>query len=480
MAFPNLFHRLRLSVIVGLVSIVCASILLAQGVSPRPSGLYGDLPARASLSWASDTIVYQVWLNAYGTEHALHNAEQHLDHVASLGVTMIQLSPIYPHAEAAGPYAVDDYYGIDSRYGSAQDLHSYINHAHHLGLKVILDVVFVHTSTSNPLLTKHPEFYVHDSKGKMVLTQWGLPHLNPANPDTRKYLIDNLLYWANDFGVDGFRADVASGMGLQFWNAARDALDKAHPGLFLLAESTSPELMLHAFDASYGVSYMWTLFKALEFGDPASEVRENWKADRAKFPRGTLLLRALDNHDQRRAMTEFGNRASLAAMVINLTLDGIPFIYNGQEIGDPNPTAIRYFYPIWWQQERTAAVNIEGHVLYRGGYRGQDLDIYKKLIALRKAHRAFTQGDVEWIDNSDEDRIVSYLRMDGDQKFLVLVNLTNRPWKGTIGLSPDESSFHPLLADSAESSALPNNRLTFSVGSFGYYVGERNSEKTAP
>ena len=446
----------------------------------RPSGMYGDMPARAALPWAPDTIIYQVWLNCYGPQHALENAEKHLDDVARLGVTMIQLSPVHPHTLAAGPYSVDDYYGIDPAYGAKQDLQSYIEHAHRAGLKVIMDVVFVHTSPANPLMKEHPEFYARNAAGKVELSQWGLPHLNPANPDTRKYLIDNLLYWADDFGVDGFRADVASGMGPEFWNEVRKALDKAHPGLFLLAESTAPELMLQAFDASYGVSHMWTLFKTLGLGQPASEVHANWVSDRAKFPRGTLLLRSLDNHDQRRAVTEFGNRAAIAGMVINLTLDGIPFVYNGQEIGDPNPTPVHFSYPIWWQQERTAAVKVEGLMLHRGGYLGQDLDIYKKLIAIRKANRAFTRGAVEWVRNSDEGRIVSYLRTDGDQKFLVLVNVTNRPWTGTVALSPEDIGFHPLLAEEAEASAVPNNRLAFTLGPWGYYIGERNPVNTLP
>jgi glycosidase len=265
-------------------------------------------------------------------------------------------------------------------------------------------------------------------------------------------------------------------MGRTFWDEARDALDRAHPGAFLLAESTSPELMLHAFDATYGVSHMWTLFKTLEFGAPASQLRANWESDRAKFPRGTLFLRAVDNHDQRRAVTEFGNRAALAAMVVNFTLDGIPFIYNGQEIGDPNPTPVHFAYPIWWKQERTATLRVEGFTLYRGGYIGQDLDIYKKLIALRRREVALRRGDVQWVGNSDEDRIVSYMRVAGDQQFLIIVNMTNRPWKGTVAPGAGLSGFRAAITDLAEPTLVSNGR-TFSLGPYGYFVGQREPAK---
>lgn len=440
------------------------------------TGRYGDLAARAVLPWAGQTILYQVWLNAYGPDHAFQHVEARLPHSAELGVTMMQLSPIHPHP-AGSPYSVEDYAGINPAYGTAADFHSLIDAAHRLGLKVIMDVVFVHTSPTNPLLKEHPEMYLHDAAGKIVLSQWHLPRLDPNNPETQKYLIGTMAYWVKEFGVDGFRADVASGLGADFWNKARTELDKVKPDLFMLAESTAPELMLHAFDATYGVRHMWTLFKILGYGAPASELKKNWEADRAKFPKGTLILRALDNHDQRRAITQFGNDGALAGMVINLTLDGIPFIYNGQEIGDSNPTGINHFFPIQWEQERTGSMEIEGIKFHRGSYAGEDWPIYKNLVALRKTHSALTDGKVIWVPNSAPDRIVSYLRKDKNQEILVVVNVSNEPWTGTIGLSPEENVFQSLLSHNAVPGVLPNDRLTYSLGSFGYFLGERVAPK---
>ncbi len=439
---------------------------------PKRGGLgqYGDRQARPAADWMKKTIIYQVWLKSYAEKNALIQAGNRLEHIAGLGATMLQLSPIHPHT-AGSPYSVEDYYAIDPRYGTTDDFRRFIDRAHGLGLKVIMDVVFYHTSKTSVLM-KEPELYMHDDQGRLVSGQWALPRLDLSNAKTRRYLINNLLYWVKEFGVDGFRADVAAGVGRPFWDEARDALDAAKPGVFLLAEGSDPTLLLHAFDATYGVEHMWTLFKTLGHGADASELRGNWERERKVYPRGSLILRAVDNHDQRRAVTEFGNDAALAAMVLNLTMDGIPFIYNGQEIGDPNPTSVNFFYPIDWQQERTKAVEIEGFRHYRGSYLGQDLDIYKSLIRTRLEKPALTDGATIWIANDNERDIVSYLRRKKDQDILVVVNLSNRRWTGLVDLPSEEFHFKMLVGRPAGQS-LPSQLLKLSLGPFEYIVAER-------
>lgn len=185
------------------------------------------------------------------------------------------------------------------------------------------------------------------------------------------------------------------------------------------------------------------------------------------------MLRCLDNHDQRRAITEFGNKASAAAMAINFTMDGIPFVYNAQEIGDPNPLSLNVIYPIRWEPGRTATMKVGNTVIYRGGYHGQNLPEYRKLIGVRAANRVFAEGEQIWVGNSGEDRIVSYLRQLGDEEALIAVNLSNRPWKGTLELPADGWVVLDLLAG-APLATPPGSRTELSLGSFEYRILARS------
>src|SRR6185503_11635946 len=102
-----------------------------------------------------------------------------------------------------------------------------------------------------------------------------------------------------------------------------------------------------------------------------------------------------DNHDQLRATAQAGLPAALLASAIIYTLDGVPLLYNGMEVGDTTESAAPALFertPIQWEMaERRPSV---------AGF-------YRSLAALRRAHSAFTRGTVRWLHNADEQRIVS-------------------------------------------------------------------------
>ena len=87
------------------------------------------------------------------------------------------------------------------------------------------------------------------------MSRWKTPQPDFKNPQVREYFRNNMLHWVKDVGVDGFRADVAGGVPLDFWDEARDAMDKVNPNVIMLAESDVPEHHLKAFDISYNFPY---------------------------------------------------------------------------------------------------------------------------------------------------------------------------------------------------------------------------------
>ncbi len=310
-----------------------------------------------------------------------------------------------------------DYYGIDPSFGTAADLKRLVKRAHELGLKVIIDIVANHAAWDSVMMSR-PEFWKRDLKGAIIspVPDWAdVAGLDYGSRALRDYMIAMLGHWIKDFDLDGFRCDVAGMVPTDFWNEARVALDRIKPELFMLAEWHSADLLTQAFDADYA----WPFHKALNAvfmdGAPAFRLREVWAEERAVLPEGALELRFSDNHDERRAIVRFGERGSLAAATLMFMLDGIPLVYNGQEVGDSSESGAPALFervPIFW-----------GSAEMRPQFR----PFYEKLIALRKAHPALQQGSVEWVDGEDAERVLRFERRAGNPRFSIAINCSNRP-----------------------------------------------------
>src|SRR5207248_1487701 len=209
------------------------------------------------------------------------------------------------------PYSIADYNAIDPECGTEQDLRDFTAQAHKLRLKVMLDIVYYHTAPDNVMM-KDPDFFIKTRDGKIARGFWPQPLPDFSKPEVRKYLIDSLVHWVRDFGVDGYRCDVAGGVPIAFWNEARKQLDRVNPGVILLAESDRPDDQLQAFDINYNFQYYLALRSVVRDGEPASKLREIWETNKETMPLGARLLHYSDNHDWRRAVVEFGNKGALA------------------------------------------------------------------------------------------------------------------------------------------------------------------------
>jgi len=97
-------------------------------------------------------------------------------------------------------------------------------------------------------------------------------------------------------------------------------------------------------------------------------------------------------------------------------------------------------------------------------------EIYRQLIKLRKDCPAFTNGDVDWLQNSASDEVVSFRRKDAKDEFLVLINFSNHRADGTVEAG-DSSGLQPLKISnrSVPVSSLP----AFSLGAFDWAVYHR-------
>jgi len=425
---------------------------------------YSKDEARSSPAWVHDGVVYEIFPRDFSARGDFAGVTAQLDRLQQLGVNILWLMPIHPLGKLkskgtlGSPYAVRDYYGINSDYGSADDLHRLVTEAHKRGLKVIIDIVANHTAWDSNLMA-HPGYYTHDASGKIIPPDpdWtDVADLNYDNQELRQYMTAMLVHWLKDFDLDGFRCDYAAGVPADFWEPARAALSKAKPDIFMLAEADSPELLVKAFDADYAWSFYHALSDVLQNGKPASAIVDDWRAGAAQYPHGALRLRFTDNHDQRRAIARFGEAATLAANALMFTLDGIPLLYQGMEVGDTaESTAPALFekLPVFWQG---AAI------------RPHYPQFFHDLIALRKAHSALRSGAVQWLHNSDESRVLTYARTDASESLVVAINLSTAPFTGVV--TAGEGRYEEVTPGRAATAAsLP----AVTVGAWEYRVYRR-------
>jgi len=420
-------------------------------------------------AWLPSAVIYEVFPRDFSVSGDFNGVTAGLDRLHQLGVDVIWLMPIHPIGKLkrkgtlGSPYSVRDYYAINPDYGTKDDLHRLVAEAHRRSMKVIIDIVANHTSWDSVMM-QTPEFYKHNAAGQIIppVPDWeDVAALNYANPKLRAYMIDMLRYWIRDFDLDGFRCDAAGMVPVDFWESARAEVDKLKPGLLWLAEWHDPPLMAKAFDLDYAWPLHSALAEVFSKGAPARNLRAAWEDDRAKYPKGALHMHMSDDHDEERAIVRFGKGGALAASALMFTLDGVPLLYEGMEAGDTAESGAPALFeklPVFWQiAER----------------RPEFPRFYASLIALRHAHPALQQGDTEWLGNSDDARIVTFLRRGGGEEFLVAINFSNLPFLGVVDAAPGFNEITPGV-DKPRASALP----ALALDAWGFRIFRKDRRAT--
>lgn len=399
------------------------------------SSAWAQQPAAHPVSdWIKSAVIYEVNPRTFSATSDFRGIELRLDYLKDLGVTVIWIMPIHPVGQLkkkgtiGSAYAVQDYYAINPSYGTKNDLTHLVEEAHQRGLKVIIDIVANHTAWDSVLM-KHPEFYKKDAQGNVIPPNpdWAdVAGLDYRNLELRRYMTDMLKYWLKDFDLDGFRCDVAGEVPTDFWENARAELMKIKPDIIMIAEANKPELLTKAFDLDYAWPFHSVMTDVLENGSPAQAIISNWQNEHERYPNGALEMRFSDNHDEKRAIARFGERGTLAASLLVFTMDGVPMLYNGMEVGDTTESgdpALFENLPVFWPI---------------AARRSNFLPFYKQLIALRRGHPALQQGQTEWLRNGAPERVLTFFRRAAGEEYLVAVNVSNQPYAGVVDVPTGE------------------------------------------
>lgn len=392
----------------------------------NPGAHYKYKTANTSPDWIKRTIIYEMYIRVYTKEGTFKAAQKKLPYLKKLGVEVLWLMPIHPVGQKKKkgsigcPYSVRDYRKVNPKWGTDADFKAFVDKAHALGFKVILDWVANHSSWDNWMIEKHPNWYTKKN-GKIVPPVndwWDVADLNyedntDNNSGFRKYMKDSLVYWVKNFNVDGFRCDVADMVPNDFWVSARKALKAVKPDIMMLAESEAPLHHTGGFDLTYEGATRNFIRDMLSGKKKAWEFEAFHNKLKYTYPKGSLRMRWLENHDQVHAIKYYNRKTVLPASALVFGMDGVPMLLMGQEFGDSK-----------WKNWKSL---FDKFTLGWDKFDQKLFDHYAALIKARKGSKALSEGGLVFLDNTNASRVVTFLRKAGKEYVVVAVNFSKKP-----------------------------------------------------
>jgi glycosidase len=375
--------------------------------------------------WSYSAVLYELNVRQFTPEGTFAAARERLPFLRSVGIDAIWLMPIYPigvegrKGSLGSYYSIRDYKGINEEFGTAADLRDFISAAHSLGMRVLLDWVANHTARDARWLEEKPyDWYEREADGTAkVPWDWtDTAKLNYANHDVWLGQIDAMRYWVEEFGVDGFRCDMAMLVPIEFWQEASEALHRIKSDIFMLAEAEEDNL----FDRAFNMSYQWNIHHIM--CDIAKGARRVWDmrnaihSERAKYPREAMRMSFTSNHDENSwsgsEQSRFGAALDVMSVMTFLMPSTMPLIYTGQEVGYNH--SFEFF-------ERDA-IPVEAYVENR------TTELYRRLTSLKHKERALAAGErggemIE-IENNAKDCMMTFVREVDGSRVVAIVNLS--------------------------------------------------------
>ena len=313
--------------------------------------------ARETKKDLRNQLIYSIFVRNYSQEGTFEAVLRDLDRIRALGTDIIWLMPIHPIGEVhrkgtlGSPYAIRDYRAINPEYGTMEDFIRLVDSIHEKGMRVIIDVVYNHTSPDSVLANEHPEWFYQKpdgSFGNQTGDWWDVIDLDYQDRKLWDYQIETLCMWAEY--VDGFRCDVASLVPVDFWIRAREAVAKIRPDAIWLAESVHGSFLVHnrsrgipawsdaelyqAFDMEYDYDIFEEYLGYLEGANSLREYCRLVNRQELSYPDNYVKVRYLENHDQPRAHFLIPQERCLRNWTaFQFFLKGAAMLYAGQEKG---------------------------------------------------------------------------------------------------------------------------------------------------
>lgn len=383
--------------------------------------------------WAENKVVYQVFPSRFASTEDIPDAQWYkapigfldnlhgnlrgiinrLDHIRLLGADVLYLTPLF-RSNSCHKYDTIDYYAVDPSFGTKEDLKELVEKAHGMGMYVIMDGVFNHTSRDffafadireKEAKSKYLDWYfirefpLRANRGekpnyKTFSYTGNMPKLNVKNPEVARYILDVALYWLRECHIDGWRLDVGDEISHRFWRTFRREIKAEFPDALIVGE-----VWHHAEDFLQGDEwdtvmnypfYQNVLQLVAQETITVSQFVGNLGFQKGRLHRSVypLLWNLVGSHDTPRLLYHCGGSKVKMKLIValQLLLPGMPMIYYGDEFamdGAPDPDCRR---GMLWDKAR------------------QDQDMlrwYQSLIRIRKRFPSILCGNSDM--EADDD-----------------------------------------------------------------------------
>ena len=378
-------------------------------------------------TWMKDAIVYNIFPDSFAAGHrfitCLPTEKQHdgqtvcgklggtirgvtenLDYIRDLGANCIYLNPIFAAGEYH-KYDLIDYYHIDPAFGTDYDFRELVRKAHSMGIRVIIDGVFNHCGwrffafrdvVQNGRASRYWHWFFRLQDPVVVPENMDdypayecfgyermMPKLALDNPEVQQYFCDVGAYWVDQYGIDGWRLDVASEANDGFWRAFRQRIKAIKPDCALIGEVW--ESAGHWLDGTMFDSTMNYDFRkhsraffaegqisAVAFNDGVTDMLMRYRGNIAQ-----VQMNLLDSHDVSRFLSLCCGdvRRMKLAILFQMTFVGMPTVFYGDEQGITGVLEDEYRHPMVWDQPD-----------------GELMAFYKKAASLRNTEASLRTG----------------------------------------------------------------------------------------
>lgn len=422
-----------------------------------------------------------------------------IDHVKELGITHIHLLPFYDYAtiDEAAEYSEDEYnwgydplnynvpegsYSTDAFEGKTRikELKETIKELHQNGISVVMDVVYNHTYNEDFCFNKAVPGYFHriDKNGKLSDGSACGNDTASERSMVSKFIVDSVLYWAEEYHLDGFRFDLVGLIDVDTINKIRIGLDKIRPNIMMYGEGWTLDTELTKenvrLSTQKNIDYLnnfamfsddirdiikGSVFEEDEQGYVSgnTEYVEELKKSILGMPEWSDSPEKVVNytscHDNYTLFDKIrlcnpqisfddAVKQNLLAISIVMLSQGIPLMHAGEEIlrtktnkeGEFVSDSVR---------DADSVNSIKWETLEDETYYSV-YQYYKGLIAFRKAHDLFTLNNKEEIQktisfiDTNNDNVIAYRLKNEKEELVVVFNSSNDNVEVEIGEAGDE------------------------------------------
>ena len=359
-------------------------------------------------------------------QHRLRRLVDWLDHAIALGASGVALGPIF--ASRTHGYDTTDHYRIDPRLGDDADFDHLVAEARRRGLRILLDGVFNHVGLDFPRYREAPNdeaaarwfrgrpgrFHTFEGHAELIT-------LNHDNPEVVDYTVDVMTHWL-DRGADGWRLDAAYAVPERFWASTLPRVRERFPESWFVGELIHGDYAAVVRAATFDSATQYELWKAIWSSlNDGNFFELDWALQRhGEFLAHFAPLTFIGNHDVTRIASRLERPEHVAhALVILLTVGGVPSVYAGDELGFRGVKEERY------GGDDAVRPEFASPPLELDAFGAQIWALHQFLVGLRRRHPWLHRATTSPVRL--ENRHYVYEARCGDDALLVALNIDDEP-----------------------------------------------------